>query len=217
MGVSKSYTERKEAWAAKMRARGARALAVRSRDRLPPGQHVVQQLPVLDLGVHPQIPRESWKLEIDGLVENPITLDWPALLALPQNECVSDFHCVTTWSRYDCRWLGVSFGTLLDLVRPSEEARFAFFTAYDSYTTNTPIEPLTDPDALLAHTLDGVPLSVEHGGPLRAILPQLYAWKGAKWISRIEFRASDCPGYWEQRGYSNTADPWSNDRFMTGI
>jgi DMSO/TMAO reductase YedYZ molybdopterin-dependent catalytic subunit len=211
--AGKSYTERKEAWAAKMRARGARALAVRSRDRLPPGQHLVPNLQVLDLGMHPQISRDEWRLEIAGLVEHPTVLDWPALLALPQTERTSDFHCVTTWSRYDCRWQGVSFAALLDRVCPTEEARYAFFTASDGYTTNTPIDPLTDPDAMLAHSLDGAPLPVEHGGPLRVILPQLYAWKGAKWVSRIEFFAIDAHGYWEQRGYSNSADPWHNDRF----
>lgn len=212
--MSKSYNERKEAWATKMRARGARALEVRSRDRLPPGQHLVKQLQVLDLGIHPRIEISDWRLGIGGLVENPVTLDWAALQSLPQTERVCDFHCVTTWSRYDCRWSGVSLAALLDLVRPAEAARFAAYTAYDGYTTNTAIDPLTDPDAMLAHTLDGAPLSTEHGGPLRVILPQLYAWKGAKWIQRIEFLAEDRPGYWEQRGYSYSADPWLNDRFL---
>lgn len=211
--MAKSYTERKEAWAEKMRARGARALAVRSKDRLPPGQHVVQNLPVLDLGIHPRVSREEWRLEITGLVENPVTLDWSALMALASTERVNDFHCVTTWSRFDCRWEGIALSTVLDLVRPLDEARFVFYTSYDGYTTNTAIDPLTDPDAMLAYTLDGAPLAVEHGGPLRVLLPQLYAWKGAKWIQRIEFRAEDQPGFWEQRGYSYTADPWLNDRF----
>jgi DMSO/TMAO reductase YedYZ molybdopterin-dependent catalytic subunit len=208
-----SYLERKAAWAEKMRARGVRAQSVRSVDRLPPGQHRVERLQVLDLGIHPQIPRGDWRLEIGGMVENPVTLDWPALAALPQAEKTSDFHCVTTWTRYDCRWAGVPLSALMDHVRPVEDARFVFYTAHDGYTTNTAIDPLTDPDALLAHTLDGEPLAVEHGGPLRVILPQLYAWKGAKWVRRIEFRATNDPGYWEQRGYSMTADPFFNDRF----
>jgi len=208
-----SYLDRKAAWADKMRARGVRAQTVRSADRLPPGQHLVEKLPVLDLGIHPNVPLNEWRLEICGMVENPVTLDWAALLALPQTERTSDFHCVTTWSRYDCRWKGVSLAAILDLVKPLEEARFIFYSAHDGYTTNTAIDPLTDPDALLAHTLDGKPLEVEHGGPLRVILPQLYAWKGAKWVSRMEFRPTNDPGYWEQRGYSMTADPFLNDRF----
>ena len=212
--MSKSYTERKSAWAEKMRARGARAATVRSKDRLPPGQHIVKELPLLDLGIHPAVPTSEWRLEITGLVENPTTLDWQALMALPQEEKVSDFHCVTTWSRYDCRWLGVPLAALLDFVRPTEEARFAFYRSHDGYTTNTPVDALTHPDALLAHTLDGGPLPVEHGGPLRVIIPQLYAWKGTKWIKQIEFRAVDAPGYWEERGYSMTGDPWLNDRFV---
>jgi DMSO/TMAO reductase YedYZ molybdopterin-dependent catalytic subunit len=210
----RSYTERKEAWAEKMRARGARALAVRSKDRLPPGQHLVQQLQVLDLGIHPEVPREKWTLEIDGLVENKLTLDWAALMALPQTEHTSDFHCVTTWSRYECRWQGVAMPALLDLVRPRDDVRFVFYTAHDGYTTNTGIEPLTAAEAMLAHTLDGEPLSVPHGGPVRVILPQLYAWKGAKWIQRMSFHSIETLGYWEQRGYSNSADPWTNDRFV---
>jgi DMSO/TMAO reductase YedYZ molybdopterin-dependent catalytic subunit len=211
--MSKTYTERKIAWAEKMRARGARAAAIRSKDRLPPGQHIVQKLQVLDLGIHPDLPEEAWRLEITGLVENPVTLDWVALNALSQEEKQSDFHCVTTWSRYDCRWLGVPLSSILDIVKPTEDARFVYYTAHDGYTTNTPVDALTHPDALLAHTLDGAPLPVEHGGPLRVIIPQLYAWKGAKWVKRIDFRASDAQGYWEERGYSMLGDPWLNDRF----
>ena len=211
--MSKSYTERKIAWAEKMRNQGTRAAAARSQDRLPPGQHIVQKLPVLDLGIHPSLPKDQWRLEISGLVEAPISLDWAALGALPQEEKTSDFHCVTTWSRFGCRWLGVPFSALLDFVRPMADARFVFYTAHDGYTTNTPIHVLTHPDALLAHTLDGEALSTEHGGPLRVILPQLYAWKGAKWIKRIVFGATDAQGYWEERGYSMFGDPWLNDRF----
>lgn len=197
-----------------MRARGARADAVRSQNRLPPGQHVVDSLPVLDLGIHPPIALPDWRLELAGLLENPLTLDWPALLALPHAERTSDFHCVTTWTCNDCRWSGVPTADLIDRIRPTDDARFVAYTAYDGYTTNTPIDALLHPDAILAHTLNGQPLPVAHGGPLRVIIPQLYAWKGAKWIRRIEFRASNAPGYWEQRGYSNSADPFFNDRFL---
>ena len=196
-----------------MLARGARAETVRSKDRLPPGQHTVQKLPVLDLGVHPAISQSDWRLQITGLIENPVTLDWAALMALLQEEKTSDFHCVTTWSKYDCRWRGVPLAALLDLVRPLDEARFVFYRAHDGYTTNTPVDALTHPDALLAHTFDGEPLPIQHGGPLRIIIPQLYGWKGAKWVQQIDFRATDAPGYWEERGYSMLGDPWLNDRF----
>ena len=162
--MSKSYTERKSAWAEKMLARGARAETVRSKDRLPPGQHIVQKLPVLDLGIHPSISQSEWRLQITGLVENPVTLDWPSLMALSQEEKTSDFHCVTTWSKYDCRWRGVPLSALLDLVRPTDEARFVFYRAHDGYTTNTPVDALTHPDALLAHTFDGEPLPSSTAG-----------------------------------------------------
>jgi DMSO/TMAO reductase YedYZ molybdopterin-dependent catalytic subunit len=211
--MSKTYTERKIAWAEKMRSRGARADLIRSKDRLPPGQHVVEKLPVLDLGIHPKVAKEAWSLEIKGLVEKPLVLDWSELISIPSEERVCDFHCVTTWSKYDCRWRGIPLSAILDLVQPTEDARFVFFTAHDGYTTNTPVDALTHPDAMLAHTLEGAELSVEHGGPLRVIIPQLYGWKGAKWVRSLEFHSNDTPGYWEERGYSMLGDPWLNDRF----
>ncbi len=128
-------------------------------------------------------------------------------------EDVSDFHCVTTWSKYDCRWSGVAFFTLVDLVRPKPEARFVYFTGYDGYSTNTALEHCLDDDVLVATQFDGKPIPKEHGGPARVIIPKLYAWKGAKFVRTIEFLAEDKPGFWEVRGYSNTADPWTDDRF----
>jgi DMSO/TMAO reductase YedYZ molybdopterin-dependent catalytic subunit len=203
--------ERKERWARKMS--GKEKPAVRSTDRLPPGQHLTQGFPVLDLGIQPVVPLEKWTLEIKGLVENPVALDWAAFQALPQFEDVSDFHCVTTWSKFDCRWSGVAFFTLADLVRPTPEARFVYFTGYDGYSTNVALEHCLDDDALVATAFDGKPIPKEHGGPARVIIPKLYAWKGAKFVRSIEFRAEDKLGFWEVRGYSNTADPWTDDRF----
>ncbi len=211
--MAKSYLERKEAWAAKMRARGGGARSERAGGRLPPGQHEVGDLPVLDLGIHPEVSRDGWRLRVGGLVEEELALDWAGLEALPQAEGVSDFHCVTTWSRYDCRWGGVPMAELLDRVRPLAEARFAFFTSYDGYTTNLPVGALFAEGVFLATALDGEPLPVRYGGPARVVVPQLYAWKSAKFIKEIEFRAEDEPGYWEKRGYSNTADPWLEGRF----
>lgn len=206
----------KQRWAEKQKAAGRRALAEPATGRLPPGQRLVRphEFPVLDLGVHPDVPTASWQLRIDGAVGHPATLDWAALLELPQADTTSDFHCVTTWSKYDCRWGGVAFSTLCDLVEPSASARHVFFTAYDGYTVNTPLERLLeDPDVLLATSFQGAPIPREHGGPARIIIPRLYAWKGAKWVRHIHFMDHDRLGYWEQRGYSNTADPWTEDRY----
>lgn len=207
------YIEAKQRWAEKQKARGVTARAETSADRLPPGQKLTTAFPVLDLGVQPEIPLAEWRLKIDGVVGKPAELTWQQLQALPQVEDVSDFHCVTTWSRYDCRWGGVAFTTLYDLVQPKPEAKFVYFTGYDGYSTNVALEKCLDDDVLLATSFDGAPLSREHGGPARVIIPKLYAWKGAKFVSGITFLAEDKLGFWEVRGYSNTADPWTEDRY----
>ena len=188
--------------------------------KLPIGQHVVKNWPVLDLGEQPDVDLRAWKLEVGGLVHNPIALTWEQFLALPQVDDVSDFHCVTTWSRYDNRWRGVRFKTIAELAVPRDEAHFVLCTGYDfapgtfiPYTTNLPLARAVDDDVLLVHTWEGQPLPREHGGPCRMITPKLYAWKGTKWIRKIEFLASDTRGFWEERGYSNSAEPWFNDRY----
>ncbi len=206
-----TLTDRKERWARKMS--GKERPAVRSTDRLPPGQHLTTGFPVLDLGIQPVVPLDKWSLEIKGLVENPVTLNWEQFHALPRFEDTSDFHCVTTWSKYDCRWSGVAFFTLLELVKPRPEAKFVYFESYDGYSTNTALEACMDDDVLVATGFDGKPIPKEHGGPARVIVPKLYAWKGAKFVRSIEFVAVDRLGFWEVRGYSNTADPWTDDRF----
>jgi DMSO/TMAO reductase YedYZ molybdopterin-dependent catalytic subunit len=126
---------------------------------------------------------------------------------------VSDFHCVTTWSKFDCRWRGVAFFTLVDLIRPKPEVKHVLFTSFDGYSTNARLSDCLDDDVLIATHFDGKPLTREHGGPARVIIPKLYAWKGAKFVRQIEFVAEDRLGFWEVRGYSNTADPWTEDRF----
>jgi DMSO/TMAO reductase YedYZ molybdopterin-dependent catalytic subunit len=190
--------------------------------RLPVGQHEVKNWPVLDLGEMPSVSLDTWKLEVGGMVDNPFTLTWKEFLALPQVDDVSDFHCVTTWSRYDNRWRGVRFNTIAELAVPKENARFVLCTGYDfmpgsyiPYTVNLPLARALDHDVLLVHTWEGAPLPPEHGGPCRMITPKLYAWKGAKWIRKIEFLAEDKKGFWEVRGYSNSAEPWFNDRYAT--
>jgi DMSO/TMAO reductase YedYZ molybdopterin-dependent catalytic subunit len=191
--------------------------------KLPIGQHEVKNWPVLDLGEQPDVRLSEWKLEIGGLVENPMTLTWDQFLALPQVDDVSDFHCVTTWSRYDNRWRGVRFRTIAELAVPKESARYVLCTGYDfmpgtfvPYTTNLPLARAVDDDVLLVHGWEGKPLPREHGGPVRMITPKLYAWKGTKWIRKIEFLDEDRKGFWEIRGYSNSAEPWFNDRYSTG-
>jgi len=190
--------------------------------KLPVGQHEVKNWPVLDLGETPDVLTETWKLEVGGLVENSLTLTWSDFLALPQVDDVSDFHCVTTWSRYDNRWRGVRFKTIAELVVPTADAKYILCTgsdfmpgSYIPYTVNVPLDRAMDDDVLLVHTWEGKPLRREHGGPCRMITPKLYAWKGAKWIRKIEFLAHDKKGFWEIRGYSNSAEPWFNDRYAT--
>jgi DMSO/TMAO reductase YedYZ molybdopterin-dependent catalytic subunit len=188
--------------------------------KLPVGQHEVSNWPVLDLGEQPNIPLDRWRLEVGGHVANPTMFTWEQFLALPQVEDVSDFHCVTTWSRYDNHWRGVRFKTIAELAVPDDGVRFVLCTGYDfmpgtsvPYTTNLPIERAIEDDVLLVHTWEGKPLPREHGGPCRIVTPRLYAWKGAKWIRKIEFLNDDRKGFWEVRGYSNTAEPWFNDRY----
>lgn len=190
---------------------------------VPVGQHTVRNWPVLDLGDVPEIALDEWRLEVDGLVENPVTLTWDDFQNLPQADEVSDFHCVTTWSRLDNHWRGVRFRTLAELVVPRDAARYVLCTGYDHlpgtdipYTTNLPLARAVEDDVLLVHTWEGQPLPREHGGPVRMITPKLYAWKGAKWIRRIDFLDRNQRGFWEVRGYSDTAEPWQNDRYSEG-
>jgi DMSO/TMAO reductase YedYZ molybdopterin-dependent catalytic subunit len=182
-------------------------------ERLPPGQHLVRDWPVLDLGEQPEVSRDQWRLTIDGAVARPTVWTWEAFMCQPQTESVSDIHCVTTWSRYDNRWTGVATRDLLDAVAPKPEARFVMLHSYDEYTTNLTLEDFASPDALLAQSWEGAPLTREHGGPVRLIVPHLYFWKSAKWLQRIEFRACDERGLWEANGYHNRGDPWQEQRY----
>jgi DMSO/TMAO reductase YedYZ molybdopterin-dependent catalytic subunit len=207
-----SIVERKARWAEKMAGRRP-AIVARSTDRLPPGQHLTSGFPVLDLGIQPVIPLSEWSLEISGQVEHPVTLSWEQFHALPRFQDTSDLHCVTTWTKFDCQWSGVAFFTLVDLVKPLPEAKWLLVTAYDSYTTNVPLAYCLDDDVLIATQFGGQPLPKEHGGPARMIIPKLYGWKGAKFIRKIELREKNVRGFWENRGYSDVGDPWTEDRF----
>ncbi|MBT4769059.1 MAG: sulfite oxidase-like oxidoreductase [Rhodospirillaceae bacterium] len=213
-GLYNKLTDRKKDWAREGRGlTDAPNDSGKRPDRLPPGQHLVTNWPVLDLGVQPDIPTDKWRLVIDGLVENPVTWNWNDFTGQPVFNDVSDMHCVTTWSRYDNQWEGVSAKHILSLVRPQTQARFVVFHSFDSYTTNIPLSAFDDNDVLLATKWDGAVISKDHGGPVRVILPKLYLWKSAKWVKRIEFIAEDRRGFWEERGYHNHGDPWKEERY----
>ena len=182
-------------------------------ERLPPGQHLVRDWPVLDLGVTPNVPRERWTLDIDGAVKNRLHWTWADFQAQKQDTLVSDIHCVTTWSRYDNRWQGLTTRRLLDIVEPLDEARYAVLQSSDGYTTNLPLADFTAANAMIVHSWEGRPLTRDHGGPVRLIVPHLYLWKSAKWLNAITFRTDDQPGFWETRGYHDRGDPWREQRY----
>ena len=181
--------------------------------RLPPGQHLTKDWPVLDLGVVPPVSRERWRLDVYGAIENPIFWTYAEFAAQKQAQFTSDIHCVTTWSRYDNQWGGLATRELLAACQPRDDARFVVLHSYDGYTTNLALEDFAAEDALLAHSWSGEPLSDEHGGPVRLVVPHLYFWKSAKWLQAIEFVTEDAPGFWEVRGYHNRGDPWAEQRY----
>ena len=205
-------TRSKQRWASEHKfLTGA---VVRPEDqRLPPGQHLVRDWPVLDLGRQPDVSHARWRLKISGLVERPVTLDWAGFLALPQVDLRTDIHCVTTWSRYDNDWAGVATRDLLDLVIPRDEAAFVMLHGYDGYTTNVPLGDFAAAGALLARGWAGEPLARGPGGPARLVIPHLYFWKSAKWLSGIEFLGADKAGFWEVNGYHMRGDPWGEERY----
>ena len=182
-------------------------------ERLPPGQHLVKNWPVLDLGQQPHVALATWRLEVRGLVENQLTLPWNAFQEMEQSRKVSDIHCVTTWSRYDNEWQGVATHDLLDQAMPKPEAHYVLLTSHDGYTTNLPLADFAAEDAILATHWQGEPLSREHGGPMRLVVPHFYFWKSAKWLRRIDFIDRDQAGYWERNGYHMYGDPWTEQRY----
>ncbi|KAA2214944.1 sulfite oxidase-like oxidoreductase [Teichococcus oryzae] len=210
-GIRQKLVDTKQRW-----AREGRLLTgehAPPEQRLPPSQRLVRDWPVLDLGVQPAVAEETFRLDVEGLVERPVTLDWRWLMELEQAERVNDIHCVTQWSRYDNRWGGIAVSTLLELVRPKSQARFVEFGAYDGYTTNLSLEDFARPENILAHSWEGERLTRQHGGPLRVVVPHLYFWKSTKWVKRITFLAQNKPGFWEQRGYHDRGDPWMEERY----
>jgi DMSO/TMAO reductase YedYZ molybdopterin-dependent catalytic subunit len=181
-------------------------------DRLPPGQYLTRKWPVLSYERTPAFP-ENWKLKITGELENPFELTWKEFLALPRTTLTSDFHCVTTWSRYDNVWEGVHIREILQRAKPLPSVHFVMAHSWTGYTTNLPFTNLNDDDVLLVLKHDGRDLEPDHGGPVRLLVPKLYAYKSAKWLDGLEFLAQDRPGFWEQRGYHNRANPWEEERY----
>ena len=182
-------------------------------DRLPPGQYVTPKWPVLHVGPVPRFDPKTWDFRVAGLVEQALRLTWDEFNALPRVSIVSDIHCVTTWSKYDNTWEGVCTRELIARARPKAEARFVMVRAENDYTANLPLDAFLAEDALFATHHNGAPLEPDHGYPLRLVVPTLYFWNSAKWVRGIELTAEDRPGFWEQRGYSNSADPWKEERY----
>jgi DMSO/TMAO reductase YedYZ molybdopterin-dependent catalytic subunit len=182
-------------------------------ERVPPGQFVTRGWPVLHYGGVPKFNPHTWDFRVWGLVENPIKLSYEEFRALPRVDIVTDVHCVTRWSKLGMTWQGVPMSHVLELVRPKPEARFVIAHAEAGFTANLPIEAIQDDDVLLADRADDHDLAPEHGWPLRLLVPKRYFWKSAKWLRGLEFTAEDHPGFWEQNGYNNNADPWREERY----
>jgi DMSO/TMAO reductase YedYZ molybdopterin-dependent catalytic subunit len=182
-------------------------------DRTPPGQTLTEKWPVLHYGEVPVVDLARWTFRISGLVRAERVLDWEEFLALPRVEKTADFHCVTGWSRLDNRWEGVATRAVLALVEPDPAASFVMVHGMNDFSANLPLPEFLDEDALFALRHDGEPLMPEHGGPLRLVVPRLYAWKSAKWVTGIELIAEDRPGFWEGYGYHMHGDPWKEERY----
>jgi DMSO/TMAO reductase YedYZ molybdopterin-dependent catalytic subunit len=179
--------------------------------RVPPGQYVTRDFPVLSAGPTPDIPLDTWRFTISGQVDKPLAWSWQELMALPAEDVTVDIHCVTKWTKLDTAWKGVSVDTLLKDVPTAAE--FVMAHSYGGYTTNLPLEDVTGGKAWVAYAFGGEPLGPEHGGPARLLVPHLYFWKSAKWVSGLELRDEDEPGFWEGYGYNNYGDPWREQRY----
>lgn len=187
--------------------------ARREDGRLPPGQSLTLKWPVLHEGPVPPFDPERWRFSVSGLVENPFELAWHEFQQLPRTTVTADFHCVTTWSKFDNRWTGVPFSVIAAKAAPKREAKFVMVNAEGGYGTNVSLTDLMRDNVLFADQHEPEPLTPEHGGPLRLVVPHLYAWKSAKWVRGLEFIAEDRPGFWEQVGYHMNGDPFKEQRY----
>lgn len=181
-------------------------------DRVPPGQYLAKGFPVLTYGETPEIPTELWKFKVWGLA-TPKTFTWSDIMAMPQSEFTADFHCVTRWSKLDVKWRGVKVTDFMKQVEVDPEAVHIMEHCYGDYTTNIALDDFLREENFFAHTLFDEPLSAEHGGPLRLVVPHLYAWKSAKWINGLEFLSKEALGFWERNGYHKRGEPWAEERY----
>ncbi|ESP88592.1 sulfite oxidase-like oxidoreductase [Candidatus Halobonum tyrrellensis] len=182
-------------------------------ERLPPGQRETERFPVLSKSGTPGWTPETWEFEVWGAVDEPFSLDYDAFTDLPSVTQRQDFHCVTGWSKFDCEFTGVPFPDIVERAGVRDDAVHVMFHALDGYTTNLPLADCDREEVLFAYEFDGDPLAEDHGGPLRVVTPHKYAYKGAKWVTGVEFLTDPERGYWEKRGYSNTANPWNEERY----
>jgi DMSO/TMAO reductase YedYZ molybdopterin-dependent catalytic subunit len=183
------------------------------RERLPPGQIITRKWPVLHYGTVPRVDLTRWRFEVSGAVHHPVSLSWDELLALPRRETACDMHCVTRWSRYDNVFEGVPVQVVLARAGVKPGAAYVLVHAEQGYTTNLPLSDLDRPANLLALSHNGEPLTPEHGGPVRLLVPHLYLWKSAKWVTGFQLLEEDYPGFWEQNGYHMRGDPWQEERY----
>jgi DMSO/TMAO reductase YedYZ molybdopterin-dependent catalytic subunit len=182
-------------------------------ERIPPGQYLTDDFPVLSAGPTPHTPLAQWSFEINGLVKGPRRWSWEEFLQLPSQQFTVDIHCVTKWSKLDTQWEGVSLDTLFEAVAIDPKAQFVTVFSDGGYTTNLALEDLRDGKAFVAFRYRGSALAGEHGGPARLVVPHLYFWKSAKWVRGLTLIERDVPGFWESLGYNNHGDPWKEERY----
>jgi DMSO/TMAO reductase YedYZ molybdopterin-dependent catalytic subunit len=192
---------------------GRRDVSGATKERIPPGQHVVTDFPVLSAGPTPRTPLAKWSFAIEGLVRRPLKWSWDEFQKLPAEDFVVDISCVTTWTKLDTKWRGVTLDALFEHAELDPAARFVIAFCDGGYTTNLPLPDVVNGQAFVAYEYDGKPLPADHGGPARLVVPHLYFWKSAKWIRGLRLVAEDEPGFWESLGYNNHGDPWKEERY----
>ncbi len=182
-------------------------------DRVPPGQYVTDDFPVLSAGPTPRVPLDQWQFAIEQLGQEVASWSWEEFLQLPAQEFAADIHCVTKWSKLDTHWQGVSVDVLLEQIALDPRVRYVTAFSYGGYTTNAPLPEVLNGQAFVAYSYEGKPLPPEHGGPARLVVPHLYFWKSAKWVRGLRLMTEDKAGFWESFGYNNHGDPWKEERY----
>jgi DMSO/TMAO reductase YedYZ molybdopterin-dependent catalytic subunit len=182
-------------------------------ERLPPGQYITQDFPVLSAGPTPRIPLDKWTFTLENLVAEKKVWNWEEFLKLPSKSYTADISCVTKWTKLDTHWEGVSVDTLLNAVKLDPKAHYVMAFSHEGYTTNLPLDEMVNDQAFIAYKYEGQPLPPEHGGPARLVVPHLYFWKSAKWVAGLRFMEKDKAGFWESAGYHIHGDPWKEERY----